>query len=86
VFSLLATIIPREPLDAAFRALIAPDAGVRGLALEYLEQVLPAGVLAKLQVLIDVSRTAASSAGDAVRLSSGDAPGQSDSPPRATEP
>ncbi len=86
VFSLLATVIPREPLDAAFRALIAPDVGVRGLALEYLEQVLPAGVLAKLQVLIEVSRRAAPPPTDAVRLSSGDAPGRSDSPPRATEP
>jgi hypothetical protein len=39
--SLLSTIIPPEPLDAAVQGVRSIDPGVRGLAREYLEQVLP---------------------------------------------
>jgi hypothetical protein len=41
IFSLLALILPREPLHIAFQALHTNDRFLRGLALEYLESVLP---------------------------------------------
>jgi ATP:ADP antiporter, AAA family len=51
VFLLLSTIVPREPLDAAVRGIRSPSAGVRGLATEYFDQVLPPAVLARLREL-----------------------------------
>jgi len=51
VFLLLSTIVPREPLDAAVRGVRSPSAGVRGLATEYLDQVLPPAVLARMHEL-----------------------------------
>jgi hypothetical protein len=42
VFTLLALAVDREPLQAAYRALTGGDAALRGTALEYLENVLPA--------------------------------------------
>jgi hypothetical protein len=53
VFSLLATILPREPLKVAFRALHTGDKLLRGLAQEYLECVLPAGVRERLWALLE---------------------------------
>jgi hypothetical protein len=50
--SLLSTIIAPEPLSAAIQGVRSPDPGVRGLAREYLVQVLPAPVLERLTVLI----------------------------------
>ena len=44
VFTLLALVLPREPLQIAFRSLQSEDAHLRGTALEYLEGVLPAHV------------------------------------------
>jgi AAA family ATP:ADP antiporter len=41
LFSLLALILPREPLKVAFQALHTDDRTLRGLALEYLDSVLP---------------------------------------------
>src|SRR5262249_52866609 len=41
LFSLLALILPREPLKVAFQALHTDDRLLRGLAQEYLESVLP---------------------------------------------
>jgi ATP:ADP antiporter, AAA family len=84
VFLLLATFIPREPLDAAMRGIASPNAGVRGLAAEYLGQVLAPGVLAKLQVLIEASGGAGPDNAQ-VTPSSGDAPARSDPPPRANQ-
>lgn len=55
VFSLLAVILPREPLLAAFRALHHEDRMFRGLALEYLENVLPEDVRTRLWELIGES-------------------------------
>jgi ATP:ADP antiporter, AAA family len=52
VFLLLSTIVPREPLDAAVRGFRSPSAGVRGLATEYFDQVLPPAVLARMRELI----------------------------------
>ena len=44
VFRLLALVLPKEPLQIAFRGLHAGDEKLRGIALEYLESVLPAAV------------------------------------------
>jgi ATP/ADP translocase len=41
VFALLSLVIPREPLQIAFRSLHVEDHHLRGTALEYLEGVLP---------------------------------------------
>ncbi len=41
LFSLLALILPREPLKVAFQALHTDDRLLRGLAVEYLDSVLP---------------------------------------------
>lgn len=42
IFSLFAAVLPREPVKIAFRALHTDDSALRGLAIEYLESVLPA--------------------------------------------
>lgn len=52
IFQLLSTIVGREPLDAAVHGVRSPHPGVRGLALEYFDQVLPAAVLERLRELI----------------------------------
>lgn len=52
VFSLLAAILPREPLRIAFRSLHTEDRRLRGLALEYLESVLPAATRVKLWAVV----------------------------------
>ncbi len=44
IFSLFAAVLPRGPVKIAFRALHADDMALRGLALEYLDSVLPAQV------------------------------------------
>ena len=74
VFALLSTIVAREPLDAAVHGISSPNPGVRGLALEYLDQVLPAAVLERLRALMAATPSASG------------APAQSGSPPRATPP
>jgi len=51
VFSLLAMILPREPLQAAFRGIQSADPELRALTLEYFEGVLPPPVLARLWAL-----------------------------------
>jgi hypothetical protein len=51
IFSLLATILPREPLHAAFRGMQSADPELRALTLEYFEGVLPPPVLARLWAL-----------------------------------
>jgi hypothetical protein len=55
VFSLLALVLPREPLKVAFRALHTEDRQLRGLSLEYLESVLPAPVRQRLWSVLDGS-------------------------------
>jgi len=52
IFLLLSTIVAREPLDAAVQGIQSSNPGVRGLAIEYLDQVLPAAVLERLRALI----------------------------------
>jgi hypothetical protein len=44
VFTLLGLVMPREPLQIAFRSLQSEDRRLRGTALEYLEGVLPAPI------------------------------------------
>lgn len=41
VFTLLSLVLPREPLQLAFRGLQTDDQHLRGTALEYLDSVLP---------------------------------------------
>jgi hypothetical protein len=44
VFRLLSLILPRDPLKIAYRGLYSGDDHLKGMALEYLESVLPAEV------------------------------------------
>jgi hypothetical protein len=53
VFSLLALVLPRDPLRIAFRALHTDDPLLRGTALEYLDNVLPHETRARLWTLIE---------------------------------
>jgi hypothetical protein len=48
VFTLLSLVLDQEPLDSALRALRSGDQALRGTALEYLDNVLPAAVREKL--------------------------------------
>lgn len=52
VFSLLVTVLPREPLKVAFRAIHSEEAMLRGLAFEYLHGVLPPAVRSRLWELV----------------------------------
>jgi hypothetical protein len=52
VLLLLSTIVGRDPLDAAVHGVRSADAGVRGLAFEYLDQVLPPAVVERLKTMI----------------------------------
>jgi hypothetical protein len=64
LFSLLAIVLPREPLRAAFQGLRSGDPELRALTLEYLEGVLPPAVVVQLWAMPDVGGVTASS-GDA---------------------
>ena len=44
VFTLLGLVVPREPVQIAYRAVRSQDRALRGTALEYLENVLPEDV------------------------------------------
>jgi hypothetical protein len=48
VFTLLSLVLPREPLQIAFRSVHSDDAFLRGTALEYLEGVLPPAIKQRL--------------------------------------
>jgi len=63
VFALLATILPREPLQAAFRGIQSTDPELRALTLEYFEGVLPPPVMARLWALPYFDDTTPSSDG-----------------------
>jgi ATP/ADP translocase len=52
VFTLLSAVLPREPLQVAYHGIRSADAGLRGLAVEYLDGVLPSNVRTKLWTLI----------------------------------
>ncbi len=64
VFTLLSLVLPREPLQIAFRGLHTDDENLRGTALEYLESVLPASVRERLWPFLEDSRAAALTARD----------------------
>ena len=53
IFSLLAAVLPRDPLHVALGGISSDDRGLRGLAREYLDSVLPAGIREKLWRLMD---------------------------------
>ena len=53
VFTMLALILPRQPLKIAFRGLHTDDAVLRGTALEYLETALPSEVRSQLWPFLD---------------------------------
>ena len=57
--TMLSTIVGREPLEAAVRGIYSPHAGIRGLAVEYPDQVLPAAVLERLQMIVAMDPAAA---------------------------
>jgi AAA family ATP:ADP antiporter len=48
VFTLLALVLPREPLQIAFRSLQTDDQQLHGTALEYLDGILPARIRERL--------------------------------------
>jgi ATP:ADP antiporter, AAA family len=48
VFTLLALVLPREPLQIAFRSLQTDDQHLQGTALEYLDGMLPARIRERL--------------------------------------
>ena len=48
VFTLLALVLPREPLQIAFRSLQTDDRQLRGTALEYLDGILPPAIRERL--------------------------------------
>ncbi|HET9370981.1 MAG TPA: Npt1/Npt2 family nucleotide transporter [Vicinamibacterales bacterium] len=76
VFRLLGAIWPRDAVHVALRGLQSTDAGLWGLAVEYLNSRLPEGTRMKLWALVE--RPVAAS-------SSGEAPSRS-GPPRSTTP
>jgi len=48
VFTLLSLVLPREPIQLAFRGLQTDDEHLRGTALEYLDSVLPGAIKQRL--------------------------------------
>jgi HEAT repeat protein len=61
VFSLLSLVLPREPLQIAFRSLHTDDEYLRGTALEYLEGVLPTPIRDRLWPFLEHQRPAVKS-------------------------
>jgi AAA family ATP:ADP antiporter len=53
VFTLLSLVLPREPLQMAFRSLHTDDDQLQGTALEYLESVLPSAIRQRLWPFIE---------------------------------
>src|SRR5262245_24373171 len=53
VFTLLSLVLPREPLQIAFRSLYTDDDQLQGTALEYLESVLPPEIRQRLWPFIE---------------------------------
>lgn len=53
VFTLLALVLPREPLQIAFRSLQTDDQQLQGTALEYLDGILPARIRERLWPFIE---------------------------------
>jgi ATP:ADP antiporter, AAA family len=62
VFTLLSTVLPREPLLISFRSLYTDDQNLQGTALEYLEGVLPTPIRDRLWPFLEDRRPVARSA------------------------
>ena len=62
VFTLLSLVLPREPLQIAFRALHTEDRYLQGTALEYLEGVLPPPIRSRLWPFLEDRRRVTRSA------------------------
>jgi HEAT repeat protein len=58
VFTMLALVLPRQPLKVAFRGLHTDDAHLRGTALEYLESTLPENIRRALWPFLEDHRAA----------------------------
>jgi hypothetical protein len=58
VFTLMSLVLPREPLQIAFRGLHTDDQNLRGTALEYLEGILPAVIRERLWPFLEDRRPA----------------------------
>jgi ATP:ADP antiporter, AAA family len=58
VFTLLSLVLPREPLQIAFRSLFTDDRQLQGTALEYLEGILPAPIRQRLWPYLEDRRPA----------------------------
>lgn len=58
VFTMLALVLPRQPLRVAFRGLHTDDAHLRGTALEYLESTLPEDIRRALWPFLEDHRAA----------------------------
>ena len=56
VFTLLSLVLPREPLQIAFRGLYTDDRNLQGTALEYLEGILPAPIRDRLWPFLEDRR------------------------------
>jgi len=57
VFTLLALVLPSEPLQIAFRSLHTNDLYLQGTALEYLEGLLPAPIRERLWPFLEDRRS-----------------------------
>jgi ATP:ADP antiporter, AAA family len=53
IFSLFATVLPRDAIKIAFRALHTDDKSLRGLAAEYLDSILPSTIRERLWIMIE---------------------------------
>ena len=53
VFTILSLVVPRAPLQIAFKGLLTDDAVLRGTGLEYMESVLPREIWSRLQPFLD---------------------------------
>jgi len=60
VFTLLSLVLPRRPLQIAYRGLYASDESLRGTALEYLEVILPPEIREGLWPFLEDRRPAPS--------------------------
>jgi hypothetical protein len=58
LFSLLAAVLPREPLQVAFRGITSDNPGLRGLAREFFDGVLPEAVRTKLWRMLEYTASA----------------------------
>jgi hypothetical protein len=64
VFTLLSLVLPREPLQIAYRGLHTDDQNLRGTALEYLEGTLPPLIRVRLWPFLEDPRPAERSGRD----------------------